>query len=158
MAKSGGPAELAEMGKGILRRLDAVGKPLPIAFKAADGREVNPTTLSNKVVLVDFWGTWCPVCVQEMPEMKKLYEKYHAKGFEIIGMDVDDDTNKVQQFLKEQDIPWPQDFGGRADNKYAKEYALNFFPAVWLADRKGILRDIHGRVDLEAKIEKLIKE
>jgi len=148
MADSGGPAELTEIGKGLLRRLDAVGKPLPVEFTAADGRVVNATTLSNKVVLVDFWGTWCPVCVQEMPDLKKLYAQYHDKGFEIVGIDFDDDTNAVQQFIQKQDLPWPQYFGGKTGNKYSKLYSLNYFPAAWLADRKGIVRDIHGRVDL----------
>jgi thiol-disulfide isomerase/thioredoxin len=158
MANSGGPAELTGIGKGLLRRVDAVGKPLPIAFTAMDGRQVNLTTLSNKVVLVDFWGTWCPVCVQETPELKKLYDQYHARGFEIVGVDFDEDTNTVQRFLKEHDVPWPQYFGGKEDNKYGKQYSLNFFPNVWLADRKGIVRDIHGREDLEAKVAKLMAE
>lgn len=158
MANSGGPADFTDIGKGLLRRLDALGKPLPIAFTAADGRQVNLTTLSNKVVLVDFWGTWCPLCVKEMPELKKLYAQYHAKGFEIVGINFDDDTNAAQRFIKKEDIPWPQYFGGKTHNKYGKLYSLNFFPYIWLADRKGILRDIHGRVNLEAKVAKLMAE
>ena len=75
MAGSGGPPELTELGKGLLRQIDAVGKPLAIEFKAADGRAVNLTTLSNKVVLVDFWATWCPGCVELSPEVKKLYDQ-----------------------------------------------------------------------------------
>lgn len=158
MANSGGPPELAEIGRGLLRRLDAVGKPLPLEFTAADGRAVNAAALSNKVVLVDFWGTWCPVCVQEVPEFKKLYAQYHTNGFEVVGIDFDDDTNAVQRFLQERDIPWPQYFGGRTNNRYGAQYSLNFFPYVWLVDRKGILRDIHGRQDTEAKIQKLLAE
>ena len=158
MADSGGPPVLTEIGKGLLRRFDAIGKPLPIEFTAMDGRMVNLTTLSNQVVLVDFWGTWCPVCVQEMPELKKLYAQYHTKGFEIVGINVDDDPNLVQRFTKEQGMTWPQYFGGRETNRFSAQYSLNYFPVVWLADRKGILRDIHGRADLEAKIAKLLAE
>jgi thiol-disulfide isomerase/thioredoxin len=158
MADSGGPAELTEIGKGLLRRLDAIGKPLPIEFTAVDGRVVNRTTLSNKVVLVDFWATWCPVCVQEMPELQKIYAQYHTNGFEIVGINFDDDTNTMQRFIRKQDLPWPQDFVGRVGSQYAQQYSLNVFPHVWLADRKGILRDIHGRVDLEAKVAKLMAE
>lgn len=156
MADSGGPPELTEIGKGLLRRLDAVGKPLAFEFTAMDGRLVNSTTLSNQVVLVDFWGTWCPLCVQEMPDLKKLYAQYHTNGFEIVGINFDDDTNTVQRFVQQQEIPWPQYFGGRTNNKYARQYSLNYFPYVWLADRKGILQDIHSRVDLEAKVAKLM--
>ena len=158
MADSGGPPELAGIGQGLLRRLDAVGLPLPLEFTALDGRAVNATTLSNQVVLLDFWGTWCPACVQEMPGLKQLYAQYHPNGLEIVGIDFDDDTNAVRQFLQQQDIPWPQYFGGRTDNKYSPQYSLNYFPYVWLVDRKGILRDIHGRADLAAKVAKLMAE
>ena len=158
MADSGGPPELTDLGQGLLRRLDAIGKPLPIEFTAADGRAVNAGTLSNKVVLVDFWGTWCPGCVQETPELKKLYAQYHTNGFEIVGIDFDDDTHQAQRFLKEQDIPWPQFFGGKSDNQYGLRYSLNFFPYIWLADRKGILQDIHGTMNLEGKVAKLMAE
>ena len=159
MANSGGPPELTDLGKGLLRRLDAVGRPLSIEFKAEDGRAVNLTTLSNKVVLVDFWATWCPGCVALSPEVKKLYDQFHAKGFDAIGINFDDDTNQAQRFINEEGLPWPQYFGGRGpENKYGREYSINAIPAVWLVDRKGIVRDIHGTTDLEAKVAKLMAE
>lgn len=158
MANSGGPAELTGIGQGLLNRLELVGKPMPLDFTAIDGRKINLMTLSNKVVLVDFWGTWCPVCVQEMPDIKKLYDEYHASGFEIVGIDYDENTNIVQQFVQKNDLPWPQEFVGRDGTKYVKQYSINFFPSVWLLDKKGIVRDIHGRIDTEAKIKKLLAE
>jgi len=158
MADSGGPPELTDLGKGLQRRIDAIGKPLAFEFTAMDGRTVNPTTLSNQVVLVDIWATWCPLCVGEMPKLKKLYALYHTHGLEIVGINFDDDTNVVQRFVQQQEIPWPQYFSGRTNNKYARLYSLNFFPYIWLADRKGILRDIHGTTDLEAKVAKLMAE
>ena len=157
MADSGGPAELTEIGKGLLRRADAVGKPLAIAFTAADGRAVNLTTLSNKVVLVDFWATWCPYCVQSVSELKQLYAQYHTNGFEIVGIDFDDDTNAAQRFIKEQNLAWPQFFGGR-DNKFGREYAVDALPSAWLVDRNGAVRDIHATENLEAKLKKLLSE
>ncbi|MGA2853470.1 MAG: TlpA disulfide reductase family protein [Verrucomicrobiota bacterium] len=159
MANSGGPEVLTDLGKGLLRRLDAVGKPLPIEFKAVDGRAVNLTTLSNKVVLVDFWATWCPGCVALSPEVKKLYDQFHTNGLDVVGINFDDDTNRARQFISEEGLAWPQYFGGRGlDNKFGREYSINAIPAVWLADRKGILRDIHGTTDLEAKVAKLMAE
>jgi thiol-disulfide isomerase/thioredoxin len=159
MANSGGPPELTDLGKGLLRRLDAVGKPLPIEFKAVDGRAVNLTTLSNKVVLVDFWATWCPGCVVLSPAVKKLYDQFHTNGFDVVGINFDDDTNQAQRFIKEEGLAWPQFFGGRgSENKFGREYSINAIPAVWLADRKGILRDIQGTKDMEAKVAKLMAE
>ena len=159
MANSGGPPELTDLGQGLLRRLDAVGRPLPIEFKAVDGRAVNLTTLSDKVVLVDFWATWCPGCVALSPEVKKLYDQFHTNGFDVVGINFDDDTNQAQRFIKEEGLAWPQYFGGRGpENKFGRDYSINALPAVWLADRKGILRDIHGTTDLEAKVAKLMAE
>ncbi len=159
MANSGGPPELTDLGKGLLRRLEAVGKPLPIEFTAADNRAVNLTTLSNKVVLVDFWATWCPGCVALSPEVKKLYDQFHARGFDVVGINFDDDTNQAQRFIREQGLPWPQYFGGRGpENKFGRDYCINALPAAWLVDRKGIVRDIHGTADLEAKVAKLMAE
>jgi len=159
MANSGGPPELTDLGKGLLRQLDAVGRPLAIEFKASDGRAVNLTTLSNKVVLVDFWATWCPGCVALSPEIKKLYEQFHTNGFDVIGINFDDGTNQVQRFIAEEGVDWPQYVGGRGpENKFGREYAIDAIPAVWLVDRKGIVRDIHGTTDLEAKVAKLMAE
>jgi thiol-disulfide isomerase/thioredoxin len=159
MANSGGPPAFTELGKGLLRQIDAVGRPLAIEFKAADGRAVNLTTLSNRVVLVDFWATWCPGCVTLSPEVKKLYDQLHEKGFDAVGINFDDDTNQVQRFISKEGLPWPQYLGGRGpENKFGREYSINVLPAVWLVDRKGIVRDIHGVRDLEAKVAKLMAE
>jgi thiol-disulfide isomerase/thioredoxin len=159
MANSGGPPELTDLGKGLLRRLDVVGRPLPIEFKAADGRAVNLTTLSNKVVLVDFWATWCPGCVALSPEIKNFYDQFQTNGFDVVGINFDDDTNQAQRFINEEGLAWPQYFGGRGpDNQFGRDYSINAIPAVWLVDRKGVVRDIHGTTDLEAKVAKLMAE
>lgn len=159
MANSGGPPELTDLGKGLQRRIDAIGKPLAIEFTTADGRMVNPTTLSNKVVLVDFWATWCPGCVTMSPEIKKLYDQLHSKGFDVVGINFDDDTNQARQFIRDHDLPWPQYFGGRGPgNQFGREYSISALPAMWLVDRKGVVRDIHGTTDLEAKVAKLMAE
>ena len=159
MANSGGPPELTELGKGLLRRLDAVGRPLPFDFKTVDGRAVNVTTLSNKVVLVDFWATWCPACVALSPRIQKLYDQFHTNGFEVVGINFDDDTNQAQRYMQKEGVSWPQYFGGRgAGNKYGRDYSINVLPSAWLVDRKGIVRDIHAKTDLEAKVGKLMAE
>jgi thiol-disulfide isomerase/thioredoxin len=157
MANSGGPPELTELGKGLQRRIDAVGKPLPIEFKTADGRAVNLATLSNKVVLVDFWATWSPGCVKLSPEVKQLYDQFHTNGFDVVGINFDDDTNQARQFIVKEGLGWPQYFGGR-ENKFGRDYSINAIPVLWLVDRKGIVRDIHGTTDLEAKVAKLMAE
>ena len=158
MANSGGPDPLTSQGKGLLRRLDAVGQPLAFQFAAGDGRPVNLTTLSNRVVLVDFWATWCPGCVALTPEVKELYRQFRTNGFEVVGINFDDDTNAAQKFIAEQGLAWPQYFGGRDRNPIGREYAIDALPSVWLVDRKGVVRDIHGTENLAAKMAKLMAE
>jgi thiol-disulfide isomerase/thioredoxin len=157
MANSGGPAQLTELGTALLNQLDIVGKASPISFTAADGRKINSSTLSGKVVLVDFWATWNPISIQQMPDLKTLYDKYHAGGLEMVGINFDDKTNEARQFVKTNGIAWPQFYGGFSDNEYGRRFG-NALPYVWLVDKKGIVRDIHGRKDTAAKIQKLLAE
>ncbi|HXF11070.1 MAG TPA: TlpA disulfide reductase family protein, partial [Desulfuromonadaceae bacterium] len=137
MADSSGPPALTAIGKGLLNQLKAVGERLPIEFTMADGKPVNALTLSNKVVLVDFWATWCPICVDAMPELKKLYDEYHPSGLEIVGVNFDEETNRAQKFLTDRSLFWPQYFGGYGEaNQYGRKYG-SALPYVWLVDKKG---------------------
>ena len=145
--------------EGLLKKIDAVGKPLPIKFSAVDNREVDVTQMKNKVVLIDFWGTWCGPCVAEVPNVVKTYEKLHEKGFEIVGISFDADKDALLKFIGDKKMTWPQYFDGkRWENKIGREYGINSIPAMWLVDKKGNLRDMNGRADLESKVEKLLAE
>lgn len=158
MANSGGPKELTDTGTRLLNEINLIGKPLPIQFTASDGRQINAMTLSNKVVLVDFWASWCAPCVASIPGLVKLYGQYHTNGLEIVGINFDDDTNETKKCMNEYHMTWPQDFGGYGvDNAYGREYGETL-PYVWLVDKKGIVQDIHGRANTEAKIQKLLAE
>jgi len=116
---------------------DLAGKPLSIA------------NYKGKVVLLDFWATWCPPCRAELPNVVKTYEKYHAKGFEIIGISLDraQDREKLTSFLKDKDMTWPQFFDGKYwQNKLAAKYGVNSIPATYLLDgqRTIIGKDLRG--------------
>ncbi len=145
--------------EGILRRLDAVGKPLDIKFTALDGRSVDLSQMKGKVVLVDFWATWCGPCVEEIPQIKEAYERFHAKGFEVVGISFDGLQQSLQRFIEQKKLPWPQYFDGKDfANKFGLQYGIAEIPIMWLVDKKGDLRELNARDDLHNKVDKLLAE
>jgi thiol-disulfide isomerase/thioredoxin len=159
VAESGASEETKTRAQGLLTKLDALGKPLPIKFTAIDGREVDVAKLNGKVVLVDFWATWCGPCVAEIPNVKDTYDKLHGKGFEIVGISFDKDKKTLEKFVAEREMKWPQYFDGKVwGNEFGQKYGINGIPAMWLVDKKGNLRDMNARGALEEKVGKLLEE
>ena len=159
IASSSAPEEVKAGAKGLMHKMEAMGKPVNIKFTATDDREVDFAKLKGKVVLLDFWATWCGPCVAEIPEVKETYKKLHAKGFEIIGISLDSDKSKLEQFIAKEEMPWAQYFDGKGwQNKVAQEYGINSIPAMWLVDKKGNLRDMNARGGLAEKVEQMLAE
>jgi len=115
----------------------------------------------GKVILIDFWATWCPPCVAGLPELKSLYEELHSKGFEIIGISLDTERGRLEKFLKKRSVPWGIVFSGKGmDDDAAKLYKITSIPKYFLIDRKGILRlasDTGGEALADA-VRKLIED
>ena len=152
-------AELKEAADELLVKIGRVGKPLDIKFKAVDGREIDLTGMKGKVVLVDFWATWCGPCMRELPNVKSAYERLNPKGFEIVGISFDRDLDKLKQVVAREKMTWPQYFEGNGDgNKYGEQFGISSIPTMWLVDKKGMLRELNAREDLVAKVEKLLAE
>ena len=138
---------------------DLKSKPLELKFTAVDGREVDLAKMQGKVVLIDFWATWCGPCVAELPNVLKAYKELHPKGFEIVGISLDSDKEKLESFVKERGMEWPQFFDGQGwKNEIASRYGINSIPAMWLVNKKGMVVDTAARGGLEEKVAKLLAE
>jgi thiol-disulfide isomerase/thioredoxin len=157
-ASSEDKAAAEKMLKSIKATAELKSKPLDMKFTAVDGREVDLSKMRGKVVLIDFWATWCGPCVQELPNVLKAYKELHPKGFEIIGISLDSDKEKLESFVKDKGMDWPQFFDGKGwKNEMATTYDIHSIPAMWLVDQKGMVIDTAARGGLEGKVAKLLK-
>lgn len=116
------------------------------------------SALRGKIVLVDFWATWCGPCVAELPNVRKLYEEYHAAGLEVVSISIDQNAGAIRKFLAKQPIPWPQiwaENGVKAP--LSQRYGVTSVPATFLVGPDGRVRakDLRGD-ELANLIEKEI--
>ncbi len=165
-AKAKEQVEMAEM----------MSRPLEMAFTAVDGRKVDLADYRGKVVLIDFWATWCGPCIAEIPNIKRVYADYRDKGFEIVGISLENAkltpgdspaqiaskleaaSKKLGEFTAKEGMPWPQYFDGKWwDNDISTKYAIRAIPAMFLIDREGRVATTQARGEmLEREVKRLL--
>jgi thiol-disulfide isomerase/thioredoxin len=154
--------QFVEMIEGDRRQRDQIGRPFELSFTdAIGGQVVSMERLRGKVVVVDFWATWCGPCVDSMPKMKRIYAKYKDKGVEFIGISLDKqgDLPKLKKFVAENGIAWPQFYEGkRFESELVTRWDISGIPTVFVVDRDGKLASVKGVLGLEAILDGLLKE
>ena len=142
-----------KMKTGAVRRARLLsGDPVKVSGKTLDGQPFDISQYKGKVVVVDFWATWCGPCRAELPNLKAVYEKYHGRGLEVVGVSLDDNKDDLVKFLKENHLPWkilvstephPSGF----DNPIADQYGISGIPTVFLMNRDGKVVSLAARGD-----------
>jgi thiol-disulfide isomerase/thioredoxin len=150
-AATGDPA--ARTGSGF------AGKTVSLKFDAADGSPVDLARLRGKVVLIDFWATWCGPCMKEVPNVVAAYQKYHDKGFEVIGISLDKSKDAMLRVAAQKGMTWPQYFDGKAwNNEISSGFQIRQIPTMWLVNKNGLVATTEARANLDAEIAKLLAE
>jgi thiol-disulfide isomerase/thioredoxin len=153
-------AEAKRQLDGLQMQRKLAKEPLDLKFKAVDGTDIDLAKLRGKVVLLDFWAVWCGPCRVEIPNVVATYKQLHKDGFEIVGISLDQDKEKLTSFTKQAGMTWPQYFDGKMwSNEISSRFGINAIPAMWLLDKKGFVRNTEARGgELADQVKKLLAE
>ena len=156
--------KLTKNGKNISKMLDAVlkitiGKPAPeFAAPSPEGKTISLKESLGKVTLIDFWASWCGPCRQENPNVVALYNEFHEKGFNIIGVSLDDNADKWKEAITKDGLVWNHISNLKQwQEPIAEQYNVKSIPATFLLDEKGIIvaTDLRGE-ELRKKVTEML--
>lgn len=156
--------QIVPMLEGIARRMGLPGNPIRVEGTLLDGTRFDWSSYRGKVVLVDFWATWCGPCRAEVPNVLKLYEAYHDKGFDVVGISLDAKREQAESYIQQTGIPWvtlfSEDETERGwEHPLAVYYGITGIPRAILVDQQGNVVSMLARgPNLERELRKLLGE
>jgi len=123
-----------------------------------DGQEISLDDLQGKVVLIDFWATWCGPCRAALPHVREIARKFQGQPLVVLSVSVDSDESKWKEFIAKNEMTWPQYFDGGFNGHVAKMFDVHAIPNTFTIDADGVLQDEHiGDASIEGKLKKLVK-
>jgi thiol-disulfide isomerase/thioredoxin len=129
----------------------------PFSVTALDGQRISMDGLAGKVVLIDFWATWCGPCREALPNVRNIARRFAGQPLMVLSVSLDNDVAKWKEFVAKNGMTWLQYRDGGFDGPMAKQFGVTAIPATFTIDADGALEDQHvGDADIEGKIKKLV--
>jgi thiol-disulfide isomerase/thioredoxin len=143
---------------GALRRLDLAGTPLVIKGTGLQNESIDTSQYHGKPVLIVFWASWAGPVKADLPDLTKVYDRYHGRGLQVVGVNLDNERSELDEFLKQNKLTWPQIFEvGGMDSRLAIEFGIISLPTMFLVDGDGKAVNVFVRTsDVEKQLEKLL--
>lgn len=146
--------QVSEMLEAQLNK-PSIGSTPELSGTTLDGKELSLSDYKGKVVMLDFWATWCGPCIAEMPNVRKVYDKYHDKGFDIVAISLDRSIDPLKEYISENEISWANIYDADQTASLADQFSITSIPSIFILDQTGKIVAVDVRGD---QLEKVVSD